>query len=263
MLAAALLAASTGRGEVATVGGVVSLSSEASEVLVGIGAAGALVAVDEGSHRVDGLASLPTATLATVRKHSPTLVVAPRLDAEDARRADRLRAEGIDVIEFAPHDFDDAFALCRTLGVRLGHSDRARAFIRDHSRALALISNSSLGQRRPRVAGVLELDPLVVAGGHSFVTDLIEIAGAESVTHGTADLRIPMSAAELLALGPELVWVVRPDEVPQSERDALRATLSGVPRFAFVVLDARGVWLRDAAGVARRLRAQVTGRLGP
>jgi hypothetical protein len=43
---------------------------------------------------------------------------------------------------------------------------------------------------------------LVCCLAHSFTTDLIEIAGAESVTHGIDELRGPMTVAELPGTGP-------------------------------------------------------------
>lgn len=242
---------------------VVSLSPVASEVLVRIGAGEALVAADEPSRTLAGLGSLPLATLATAGAFDPDLVLTPPLAGSATRLAERLRAEGVELVEFAPHDFDDAFALCRLLGLRLGRTDRARAFVRERSRDLARISSSATGQRRPRVAVVLEPDPLVVAGGHSFATDLVEIAGAENVTHGSHEPRIPMSAAELVALEPELVLVVATREIPERERQALRESLRGVSRLAFVRFDHRHIWLRGSVSVARRIREIVSADPSP
>lgn len=241
---------------------VVSLSAAASEVLVGIGAGDVLVAVDEGSRGLAGLGDLPVATLATAGGFSPDLLLVPPLGAGPAPLAERLRTEGTEVIEFAPHDFDDAFHLCRVLGRRLGRPDRARAFVRERSSELARISSSSTGQRRPRVAVLLELDPLVIAGGHSFATDLVEIAGAENVTHGTHQPRIPMGAAEVLALRPELVLVVGTREVPEPEREALRTKLGTASRVAFVHFDPERIWLGDPVAVAREIHALVRSARG-
>jgi ABC-type Fe3+-hydroxamate transport system substrate-binding protein len=235
---------------------IVSLSPAASEVLIGIGAAHAIVAVDEDSHRLDALGDLPVVDLGRAAGLAPDLVIVPRLDGE-ARLDWLLRAPGGEIFEFAPHNFDDAFQLCRALGARLGRLEQARSFIRDHSSELARISSGSTGEPRPRVAALIELHPLVVAGGHSFVTDLIEMAGAESVTHESEDVRIPMSVEQLLALRPDLVLVTGSTELSRFERDALRQRLGPEPHIAALTLDLDTLWLHDAVAVVRRLRSLV------
>ena len=235
---------------------IVSLSPAASEVLIGIGAAYALVAVDADSQRLEGLADLPVVDLAHAALLAPDLVIVPGLEA-DAELAWRLQAPAGELFEFAPHNFDDAFERCRALGVRLGRLEQARRFVREHSSELARISSSSTGEARPRVAALFGLHPLVVAGGHSFVTDLVEMAGAESVTHGREEVRIPMSAEQLLGLRPDLVLVVGAAQPSEVERNALRRALDPTTRIAALDFDPDTLWLHDAPAILRQLRSLV------
>lgn len=246
---------------------VVSLSPAASEVLLDLGAEGALIAVDSASHDLGGLGELPVVDLAASVDLAPDFVVVPTLMGGDQVIAERLREAGSDVVEFAPHDFDDAYRLCRTLGLRLGRVEEAQAFVRDHSRELALLSAASFGYQRPRVAAVVGVSPLEIAGGHSFTTDLIEIAGAESVTHGNDDLRVSMSPAELLAAAPDLVLVTSPAPMSEAERRQVRELLGDGPEVAYMAFDRQHFWLHDAVDTARQMRELVQplvrGRLGP
>lgn len=237
---------------------VVSLSPEASEVLLALGAAESLIAVDPDSRDLVGLEMLPIVVdLDASVALAPDLVVVPTLDGVDLQIAERLRAQGSDVLEFAPHNFDDAYELCRVLGFRVGRAAEARAYVRRHSRELALMSAAAFGYQRPRVAVVVGLAPLEIAGGHSFSTDLVEIAGAESVTHGSDELRIPMTAAELLAAAPDLVLVTSASPMSEDDRRGVRALIGDGPEIAFMEFDRKHFWLRSAVEIARQLRELV------
>jgi len=236
---------------------VVSLAPMASESLILIGGAEALVAVDSESGRLAELAHLPTVDLPGCLVLAPDLVVVPTLTGNDRFVAETLRANGSDVIEFAPHDFDDAYALWRLLGLALDRGEAARAAVLDHSRELAVMSAGAYGYQRPRVAAVVGLTPLEVAGGHSFTTDLIEIAGAESVTHGSEERRIAMTPAELLATAPDLVLVIQPSRLSAAEERDVRAMLGGARQIAFLAFDRQRFWLRHAVETARLVRDRV------
>jgi ABC-type Fe3+-hydroxamate transport system substrate-binding protein len=236
---------------------VVSLSPVASELVLALGAGDRLVGTDAASRQLPGLSGLPSVALGSVTDLQPDLLLTPAPHGADARRVRALRERGVTVLEFSPHDFEDAFALCRELGTHLGRRAEVEVFVRDQSRPLALISSTSMGQRRPRVAAVVGLDPLEVAGGHSFTTDLIEIAGAESVTHGIHAPRIAMSASELLERAPELVLVIGQESPSERERDVARSALRGASEIVFFTLDAERFWLQDPVEAARRLRALI------
>jgi ABC-type hemin transport system substrate-binding protein len=235
----------------------VSLAPAGSELLLELGAAHLLVAVDDASRRIPGLRDLPAVDLAGAAALDPDLLLVPALSGADERLFEELRARGSDVIEVAPHNLDDAFGLCRGLGTRLVGAVRAARFVNTLGAELARIGGASFGRPRPRIAAVLAVAPLEIAGGHSFVTDLIEIAGGTSVSHFEAEPRIPTTAEELYALRPDLVLVTSPSEMSERERAAVRAALPGVARLDFFVFDPERFWVRDGVDTARRLRAIV------
>jgi ABC-type Fe3+-hydroxamate transport system substrate-binding protein len=235
---------------------VVSLSPVATQILLGIDHGERLVAVDAVSARLAGVRDYPVTERAKLGVHAPDLVLVSAADAPAARRA----APAAALIEVAPHDFDDGWALCLAIGAALDRAAEARRFVRETSRPLAVLGAEAFGKRRPRVAAVLALEPLEVAGGHSFATDLIELAGGESVGHGTEQPRLAWSAAELARAAPELIVVVTPKPASPVER-ALASQLAAPSRAVeLLVLDAERDWLAGALPAARQLRAWIAER---
>jgi iron complex transport system substrate-binding protein len=232
---------------------VVSLSPVGTEIVLALGLADRLVAVDAASAALPGLRGLPVAASATAGDFSPDLVLVPQAEAEAARRS----APAARLVEVALHDYDEGWALCHAIGDALGRVEEARRFVRETSRPLAELSARSFGKRRPRVAAVLALEPLVVAGGHSFVTDLIELAGGESLTHGTEEPRLAWPPEAVVSAAPELVVVVTP-QPPSPDARALAARAFGASlRVEFLVLDAERQWLTAGLASARRLHGWV------
>lgn len=236
---------------------VVALSPQASGFVVAIGARHALVGVDEASRRLPALAELPLLTWEDVADLDPDLVLVPAAPQAGDPVAERLRAQGARWVEFAPHSLEDVFELCRTVGALLVGAAEALRFETQMARPLAAIGGSSFGQPRPRVVAVVGLDPLELAGGHSFETDLIEIAGGSSLTHGGSEPRLAVSLDELARYGADLVLVVSPSEMAPAERRAARDRLPPGARIEFFPLDRDFFWLRDPTEQAARLRAVI------
>ena len=125
----------------------------------------------------------------------------------------------------------------------------------------------SVGKRRPLVAALVSLDPLVLAGGHSFVSDLVEVAGAET-THARERGRcaLPARVDEIRAARARAR--ARRDARAARRRRAgrrarlVRAGAGRVPRgrcrSALARRRARG---RDRARAARRRAARGSARL--
>jgi ABC-type Fe3+-hydroxamate transport system substrate-binding protein len=236
---------------------VVSLSPVATHILLGLDHGESLVAVDAASAALPGARDYPVTDSAKLGVHAPDLVLAAAADAPAARRAVPSAA----LIEVALHDFDESWALCLEIGAALGRDAEARRFVRETSRPLAVLGAEAFGKRRPRVAAVLALEPLEVAGGHSFVTDLIELAGGESVGHGTEQPRLAWSADELARAEPELIVVVTPKAASPVERELASRLAEPGRALEFLVLDAEREWLTGAVPAARRLQRWIAERV--
>jgi ABC-type Fe3+-hydroxamate transport system substrate-binding protein len=225
--------------------------------LLAVGAAAQIVAVDPESSRIPALRGLPVVDLAHASEVAPDVILWPGTPAGEEPLVAALRAAGREIVVYQPHSLDEAFELCRALGPRLVGTARARSFEISLSRQLAAIGGASFGRPRPRVAAVIAAEPLEFAGGHSYVTDLIEIAGGSSVTHGGEELRIPFGLEQLTAFAPDLLLIVSPDEMLEKERGAIQLTLPAGYRIEFFAFDEEKLWTHEALEAARRLRAVI------
>jgi ABC-type Fe3+-hydroxamate transport system substrate-binding protein len=229
-----------------------------STILLALGARHRVVAVDAESARLPGLAALPVADVASAAAYAPTVLIVPAAQAEAAR----IAVPAASVVDATPHDYDEAWGLFVFIGAVLGREADARRAVREASRPLAELGAASFGRRRPRVAGVLSLEPLQVAGGHSFVTDLIELAGGESATHGTDEPRLTWSRADLVAAAPELVVVFASAEPSAGERARAHSVLGPGTPIEFVAFVGERDWLSGSLPAARRLHGWIAALRG-
>ncbi|HPG26845.1 MAG: hypothetical protein H6748_06190 [Spirochaetaceae bacterium] len=241
---------------------VVSLDRVATRFVARLGAADRLVAVDATSRTLPDLGDRPLATLATAHRFEPDLVLVPALPLDDAPvRA--LQAAGIRVVEFAPHDLEDVIALARSVGTELVGRAEAARFEHTLSRPLALIGGLAPATDRPRVAIVSSVEPLELAGGHSFESDLVEIGGGTSLTHGGEERRLPITPEGLRALAPDLVVVAGEAEPDAATRAWLRSKLPPALRIVFFGFDREQFWLDDPTVDARRMRTLLLENTAP
>lgn len=237
---------------------VVSLDPLATRLVLALGAGGQLAAVDAASAQaLPELAEVARTDLARALHFEPTLVLTATLDATASAQAQQLRAAGVRVIELAPHDLEEVAAAIREIGSLLVGDVRAMRFETELTRPLAAIGGASFGQPRPRTLAVVGFDPLEVAGGHSFETDLIEIAGGQSVTHPGEEWRRTLAPDSWRDLAPDLVLVVAADEPTEEARAAARAALPADVPVEFFAFEGPAFWLGDPTEPARRLRAIV------
>ncbi len=230
---------------------VVSLATEGARAIAVLGLSDRLVAVDAASSPY-APSPLPTATLENALSHDPDLILVPPAPPDREAVVEALRRSGVAVLEVAPHQFDEAFALYREIARALGDESLGRAAARRIGDPLAQISTRSLGRRRPLVAAIVSLDPLVLAGGHSFVADLVEVAGAEVTTHASEVPRLAAHVDEIRAARPELVLVATPALPAHAVQSAVRGWFEPAP-VAFLRVDADGLWLEGSLETAQAI----------
>ncbi len=161
---------------------------------------------------------------------------------------------GARALRVVPRGFEDVFALARAIGEALERRDAAQAWVRRTRRGLAALSADSLGQPRPHVAALVSLDPPVVAGGASLESELIEVAGAESATHGLEEHRIGLGELPEDHRTPAL-WLVIVAHETDSALDLAEALLPAGAPVALLALPEG--WWADPIGAAERLRALI------
>lgn len=199
---------------------VVSLNPSLTAILVEIGAADALVGVDDFSARQQAsVASLPRVgglynpSLEAVVGLQPDLVVlVPSAEQRDFRA--RLRELGVPVLALDPVDFDEVLASIETLGARTGHAEAARERVARIRRTRAAVETATAPLPRPRTVLVLQRDPLFVVGRGGFVDEMLGAAGAVNVAASFDEPWPRVSREWLLAAAPEVILDSSADAEP-------------------------------------------------
>ncbi|MFQ5515294.1 MAG: ABC transporter substrate-binding protein [Myxococcota bacterium] len=244
---------------------IVSLSPALTRTLLVLGARDELVAVDRYSRRLPGLASLPSLggvfhpDLERTLELRPTLVLGVA-GVEQRPFFNRLREQGIEVREIAAQTLAEVLASFERVGAALGRAQSGAELAARVRAELGAIERSTAGRPRPRVALVLERDPLYVVGRGAFLGELIGIAGGKNVF---ADLRAPYPRVSLEALAERRPDVILDSFIDPSDPQGSRLDLAAYwGRFAWagrvepLTADATQPG-PELARTARELRARI------
>jgi len=187
---------------------VVTLAPSLTEIVLDLGARGALVGVsryDDAREvaalpRVGGyLDPSPEAILAL---HPDLLLVEP----SPGNRAvvERLASLGVPVLVLPLKSIADTQVSMRAVGDALGRSGEGSAAASRLAEALARL-RSCAGPREPRTLVVYAWQPLVAAGTGSFADELLTLAGARNAAAGFAGPYPTLSVEAILASDPAFV----------------------------------------------------------
>jgi ABC-type Fe3+-hydroxamate transport system substrate-binding protein len=246
---------------------VVSLNPSLTAMAIALGARAQLVGVDDYSARSPEAAGLATVgglynpSLEAVVALAPDLVVFVP-SAEQRGFEERLAALAVPRLALDPVSYEDVLAAITTLGARLGREREAEARVAKLRETRARVAAAARGL--PELPGVLVLqrDPLFVAGGGTFVDDMlaslhIRNLAAEQPGHW------PRLAREwLLAAGPELILDASPDPEPAGAYWARWPSLPAVASGRVVDLP-EGVSTLPGPDLDRALLALAAAARGP
>ena len=213
---------------------IVSLAPSLTRVLIALGASESVVGVDRFSAELAEVAEardlggLYAPDLEQLVELRPTLVVGVR-SAQQEAFFEQVRARGTRVETFRLHSLEQVMQAFERVGGLVGAPEAGRALARSVREGLDQLSLSTRGRPRPRVALVVDREPLFIVGGGSFAHALIELAGGENVF---ADLRgaYPRVSLESLAgRAPDVLL-----ETTEPGESASRAARDYWSRFDFV-----------------------------
>jgi cobalamin transport system substrate-binding protein len=125
--------------------------------------------------------SLLSPSLEKIVSLKPDLVLG---DAESNRRqtADQLERLGIPLYGLTAHSVDGALRSMEDLGKVLGRSIEAQALVATLRGRMETVERAVAGKARPKVLFVVWYRPLITAGPNTFISDVIQRAGGQSVS---------------------------------------------------------------------------------
>ncbi len=249
---------------------VVSLSPAATEILFAIGAGDRVVGVTEycdfpaearGRPKVGGFSGATVSVERIVALEPDLVVVSGEMHG---RVVTLLDAVGLRSFALEPRTFAEVYADILTLGRLTGREEASAAVVRSMRGRIEAVAAAAAGGAKSRVFWELWHDPLMSAGGPTFITEAIAAAGGVNVFGDLRERWPRVSFEELLVRDPD--WILIGDGSKGGQAEAarkrpawasLRAVRAG--RVAGVeadIVDRGGPRLADAVeAIARILRA--------
>lgn len=204
---------------------IVSLAPSVTEILFALGLDARIVGVSTADDyppekvrskpRVGGL-QLDVERIVGLR---PDLIVG--VASLQRGQLDRLVAMGLLVLAVDARSLADIYAQIGTIGLVTGQDRAARRLIESMRSHELLVTAAVRGRPRPRVYVEIWGEPLMTAGGGTFVDDLIRLAGGRNIF---ADLGgWPQVNAEAIILrDPEVILLTYPNRSQVLARRAWR-----------------------------------------
>jgi iron complex transport system substrate-binding protein len=204
---------------------IVSLNPTTTEILFAIGAGKRLVGRSQYDTFPDSAKTVPSLGIAL--RPSVEAIVAAHPDlvilyaSEDNRPAfDRLKQAGISTVAFKLDSIEQFRRDTKLLGRLTGDSAIAVAVVDSVSATLERVRRATAGMPRPTVFIPTWDKPIIAIGGGSFMSELLEIAGATNVYASVHSPSATVTIEDVVSRNPDFVLTGR-------ERvDALRGNSS-------------------------------------
>jgi iron complex transport system substrate-binding protein len=189
---------------------IISLVPSATEMIYALGGEDRLVgrtdycdypAATRAKTSVGGMVNPSLETIVTLR---PDLVIVTSAGNREETFTQLTRL-GIPVYQVGADRIADVKEVARRLGTLTGREAAAIPLMDTIDRRVAAVREAVKSYGRPKVLYVLWPDPLIVPGRSVLVTELIEIAGGDSITARDAEEYPRYSLEAAVARGPEVI----------------------------------------------------------
>ena len=191
---------------------IVSLTPAVTETLFAIGAGAQVVGVTEFCNYPAAAASKPkvggfsgaTISIEQIVALKPDLVI---LSAVMHAKVIPL-LDQVNIVSFAvePASFSDVYRDIQTLGALTGHVNEAAALVSNMKNRIKAVQNIPSTKGTPLVFWELWDDPLMTAGGPTFISEAIALAGGKNIFADLAEQWPQVSFEELLIRKPD--WIL-------------------------------------------------------
>lgn len=191
---------------------IVSLVPSATEILFALGADDRLVGVTrfcdfpDAARKKASVGDMLAPSLETIAALKPDLVIA----TDEGNREEtftHLRRLGIPIFLVHAQRVADATVVIGRIGELTGRRDAARTLVRTMEERIAVLTRAVAPFRRPRVLYAVWPEPLIVPGRRAIVTELIALAGGESITAADGEDYPRFSLEAAVARNPEVIII--------------------------------------------------------
>ena len=189
---------------------IVSLVPSVTEILYALNAEYLLVGVTDfcdfppQARRQPKVGGMVAPSLEAIVALRPDLVIATTEGTREETFTELSRV-GVPVYLVAAHHVADAMALMRRLGQLTGRDATAGPLVARLEQRIEAVKKAVGPFGRPRVLYVLWPEPLIVPGREALVTELIQLAGGQSLTADDAEAWPRYSLEAAVARSPEVI----------------------------------------------------------
>ena len=226
---------------------VVSLSPSLTNTVYALGAQSDLVGITnytvyppEAAHEKPSVGAVVDPSLEKIVALHPDMVLAlPEFNG--AETIGGLERIGIPVFLFNTGNRANIYRTVELVGRIMGREREAAALIASLRARESKVRAQSASKDKPTVLLVLSIDPLITAGRNAFITEMIEAAGARSVTDDLAQDWLQMNVEAVLPRKPDYILLMKsgPVSLKDMQQRAGWSSLEAVRRGRVIVVDDR------------------------
>ena len=191
---------------------IIALAPSITEIIFALGQQDRLKGITQYSNYPAEAAKLPKVgsyvrlDLERIVALNPDLCIAIK-DGNPKEIIDRLQSLDIPVFAVNPHNLDSMLQTIQKIGGILNASQNAKILVTDmRSRIQKVDDLVSRTDRRPRVFIQIGISPIISAGTHTFIHELIVRAGGINVAAGRSAYP-HFSREQVLALAPDVLII--------------------------------------------------------
>jgi ABC-type Fe3+-hydroxamate transport system substrate-binding protein len=197
---------------------IVCLVPSVTDTVFALGSGDDVVAISDyttyppAALKKPSIGGLVKPSIETILSFHPDLVVGTEIPGS-AETAAQLETVGIPVYLVDPHGLAGILHAVDSIGQALNHASQAAALNLSLQQRIEAVKTRTGGKPAPRILVPVWYDPIITIGKHAFITEMIEAAGAKSVTDDLLPDWPQISMEALIARAPDALLLVRGGKV--------------------------------------------------
>jgi iron complex transport system substrate-binding protein len=192
---------------------VVCLVPSVTDTVFALGSGDDVVAVSDytkyplAALKKPSIGSLIKPSIETILSFHPDLVVGTSIPGSTETAA-QLKSVGVPVYLVDPQGLAGILRSVKSVGEALNRAPQAAVLNASLSRRIAAVKARTAGKPAPRVLVPIWYDPIITIGKHAFISEILEAAGARSVTDDLIPDWPQVSLEAVIARAPEAVLLI-------------------------------------------------------
>jgi iron complex transport system substrate-binding protein len=193
---------------------VICLLPSVTDTVFALGSGDDVVAVSDyttyppAALKKPSIGSLVKPSIETILSFHPDLVLGTEIPGS-AETATQLEAVGVPVYLVDPRGLAGILHSVESIGDALNRGQQAAALNASLERRIEAVRARTAGKPAPRVLVPVWYDPIITIGKHAFITEIVEAAGAKSITDDLIPDWPQMSLEAVITRAPDSLLLIR------------------------------------------------------